>query len=184
MDKRQRLFEILNERSFRRGDFVLASGKRSTYYIDCKPTALSPEGMVLIGQLLYECYLQAGLKVAAVAGPSIGADPITIAVCHAAWAAGEPLFGLMVRKQPKDHGTGKRVEGASNLAPGSAVLLVEDVVTTGGSSLDTVQALTAAGFRVVQAMALVDRQEGGPARFAEAGVPFQALFSIREFLEA
>lgn len=183
MDSRRRLFEILNERSFRRGDFVLASGKRSTYYIDCKPTALSPEGMVLIGQLLFERYRQAGLKVAAVAGPSIGADPITIAVCHAAWAAGEPLFGLMVRKQPKDHGTGKRVEGASNLAPGSAVLLVEDVVTTGGSSLDTVQALTDAGFRVVRALALVDRQEGGPARFHEAGVPFEALFTIGEFLD-
>ena len=182
MDPRQRLFQLLNERSFRRGDFVLASGARSSYYIDCKLTALCPEGMGLIGQLLYQAYRRGGRPVAAVAGPSIGADPLTVATCLAAMAAGEPLFGLLVRKQPKAHGTARRVEGAANLPPGSDVLLVEDVVTTGGSSLDTVQALTDAGFRVVQALALVDREQGGAARFAEAGVPFQALFSIAEFL--
>jgi len=182
MDPRARLFEILMERSFRRGDFVLASGKRSTYYLDAKPTILSPEGMVLAGELLYATCRDEGAAVGAVAGPSIGADPLTISVCHAAWRAGQPLFGLLVRKEAKDHGTGRLVEGVQNLSAGASVLLVEDVVTTGGSSLRTVTALRDAGLHVALALALVDRGEGGAEAFADAGVPFRALFSIGEFL--
>jgi orotate phosphoribosyltransferase len=189
MDAKARLFEILLARSFRRGDFVLASGKRSSTYLDCRLTTLDPEGMSLVGQLLYERYRAlwpdaGGACVAAIAGPSIGADPITVSVCQEAWAKGEALFGLLVRKEAKGHGTGRQVEGADNVPAGSKVLLVEDVVTSGGSSMKSVIALREAGYEVVQALCLVDRGAGGAERFAEAGVPFEALYDFEEFLKA
>jgi orotate phosphoribosyltransferase len=182
LENRARLFHVLQQRSFRRGDFVLASGKRSTYYIDCKPTSLSPEGMVLSGEELYRLYREAGLEAAAVAGPSIGADPLVASFVMTAHHHGREVFGLMIRKQAKDHGTGKRVEGGVNLPAGARVVLVEDVVTTGGSSMDSVEALRAEGFQVAAAFALVDRGEGGTERFAAEGIPFRSLFSIKEFL--
>lgn len=188
MDDKARLFEILVARSFRRGDFVLASGKRSSTYLDCRLTTLDPEGMSLVGRLLYARYRAlfqgAGQPgVLAVAGPSIGADPITVSVCHEAWRQGEPLFGLLVRKEAKAHGTGRQVEGADNVPAGSRVILVEDVVTSGGSSLRSVVALQEAGYEVAHALALVDRGAGGAERFAEAGVPFEALYDFQEFLK-
>ncbi len=186
MDAKARLFEILLARSFRRGDFVLASGKRSSTYLDCRLTTLDPEGMSLVGELLYGRYraLLGDVPVAAVAGPSIGADPITVSVCQEAWRKGEPLFGLLVRKEAKGHGTGRQVEGADNVPKGSRVLLVEDVVTSGGSSMRSVVALQEAGYEVAQALCLVDRGAGGAERFAEAGVPFEALYAFEEFLKA
>ena len=178
MNDRDRLVQLLVERSFRVGDFVLASGARSRYYVDCRTTTTHAEGQALIGRLGFAALRGAELRPHAVGGLTLGADPVAYAIAHASWLAGDPLNAFTVRKEPKAHGTGKRVEGC--FAAGDQVVVVEDVITTGGSALKAVQAVEAEGGTVLGVLALVDREEGGREAIEAAGYPVHVLLRITD----
>lgn len=181
MNQRQRLRDLLLERSVQRGDFVLASGARSSYYVDCRTTSTSAEGQVLIGAVGLELVRSSGLQPEVIGGLTMGADPVAYAIAHASWGSdGGPLDAFSVRKQPKDHGTGKRVEG--NFGAGQRALVIEDVITSGGSALQACEAVEAEGGTVVGVLALIDREEGGRERIEERGYPVVTAFRISELL--
>lgn len=181
MSGRERLLELLLERSFRTGDFVLASGARSPYYIDCRTTTTHAEGQALVGRLGLELLRGAGVRPGAVGGLTMGADPVAYAVAHASWLAGNPVNAFSVRKEPKAHGTGKRVEGC--FAPGDRVVVVEDVVTSGKSALMACDAVEAEGGAVLGVLALVDRESGGLAAVEARGYSVWTLYGVGELLE-
>jgi orotate phosphoribosyltransferase len=178
--RRERLRDILREKSVRFGDFLLASGRRSDIYVDVRQTSLHPEGATLIGELLLERLLP---TIDAVGGPTLGADPVATAIAIASFRAGTARPAFLIRKAAKSHGAGNRLEGLGNVPAGAAVAIVEDTTTTGGSLLDAVEAAREAGLTVVQALCVVDREEGAATRISEAGLPFTALFTRRD-LEA
>ena len=169
---KERLIEILKERSVRTGTFTLASGKTSDLYVDARQTTLSPEGATLLGQIILT---RIHPDAVGIGGPVTGADPITGAVITHSWLQGRPLHGFMVRKEAKGHGAGNQVEGRHGLPDGSKVCMIEDTVTTGGSLLKAIHAVEAAGLEVVQVLCVVDRCEGAAERFAEAGYTLEAL---------
>ena len=177
---RAELFEILKEKSFRTGQFILASGKTSNYYLDCRISTLTGRGAYLIGHLLYPEI--ASLYVDAVGGMSIGADPIVSAITYASAEAGHPLNGFLIRKEAKGHGTGRQIEG--NLSSWMRAVLVEDVVTTGSSTLKAIEVIKATypSVQIAKVFSIVDREAGGQEAFTQAGVPYQSLYSVREFL--
>ena len=178
--QRQRLLQILRECSVRFGTFTLASGRTSDFYVDGRQTTLNAEGAWLIGQLVVE-HLADGVQ--GVGGLSVGADPIAGAVAAVSHAVGRPVHGFIVRKQPKSHGTRRRVEGRGNLPDGSRVCVVEDTTTTGGSLVQAVEHCRAEGLEVVQTLTIVDREEGATEALAAAGLTLEALFT-RSDLEA
>ncbi|HEV2149688.1 MAG TPA: orotate phosphoribosyltransferase [Longimicrobiaceae bacterium] len=180
MTDRDRLLRLLVERSLRLGDFVLASGARSRYYIDCRTTTTHAEGQYLVGRLGLELLDGAGLAPATVGGLTMGADPVAYAVAHASWIAGRPVHAFSVRKEAKEHGTGKRIEGC--FAAGDPVVVVEDVITSGGSALRACDAVRQAGGAVLGVLALVDREGGGREAIEAAGYPVHALFRVSELL--
>ena len=179
------LIGLIREKSYREGDFTLASGKKSKFYIDLKPTTLSSEGAFLIGELVVELILREGLEVEAVGGMTLGADPLATAVSLATrgrFGSGES-FGLpayIVRKEPKDHGTARFIEGVENLRSGAKLLVLEDVVTTGGSSLKAIERLREAGYEPTTVLTIVDREQGGREAFEKAGVRFFSLIKISQ----
>lgn len=177
MNPHDRLVAILRERSVMRRRIVLASGQESDFYVDARRTTLSPEGAVLVAGLILE---RLKPEAVAVGGPITGADPIIGAVVALSWARGRPVYGFMVRKEPKRHGTGQVIEGLGNLGAGAAVCMVEDTVTTGTSLLRAIRRVEAAGLRVVQCVVVVDREEGARQRLAEAGYPLDALVTRAE----
>jgi len=179
-DDRKHLRAVLLERSLRRGDFTLASGARSTYYVDARTTTMSGIGQVLIGRLGLAAMDQAGWRPRAIGGLTLGADPVAYAIAHAATLEGRQLDAFTVRKQPKVHGTGRRIEGG--LEAGASVVVTEDVVTTGGSALQAIEALAEAGASVLGVLAVVDREQGGRERLQEAGYTLVSLFSASELL--
>jgi orotate phosphoribosyltransferase len=178
---RDRLRALLVERSVRVGDFVLASGARSSYYVDCRTTTTHAEGQHLVGRLGLAAIEEAGLAPAAVGGLTMGADPVSYAVAHASWPTGRPVNAFSVRKEPKAHGTGKRVEGC--FAAGDRVVVVEDVVTTGDSALKAAEAVRAEGGEVLAVLTLVDRESGGREKIEAAGYRLLTLFPVSELLE-
>ncbi len=178
-DDRKRLFDILLERSLRFGDFTLSSGAKSQYYIDVRQTSLHPEGALLIAKFLFP--LLKGKGVEGVGGLTLGADPIAGAVALWSQLHGTPMSGFIVRKEAKSHGAARRVEGP--FREGMKVAVVDDVITKGGSALQAFEAVREAGADVRLVACVVDRGEGGPEEFAARGVPFHAVFHIREFLE-
>lgn len=178
--ERDRLARLLCERSLRRGDFVLASGARSDYYIDARTTTMSGAGQYLIGRLGLAALDQAGWNPDAVGGLTLGADPVAYAIAHAAAGMDRPLDAFTVRKQAKQHGAGRRIEGVFH--DGMQVVVCEDTITTGGSALDAVGAIEAAGGSVIGVLALVDREEGGRAAIEARGYPVRALFTAGELL--
>jgi orotate phosphoribosyltransferase len=171
----QRLAQLLRERSVRTGEFVLASGRRSTFYIDARVTTMSGEGLSLIGTLGLERLKQRGWRPRLVGGLTLGADPVAYAIALAASAQGVELDAFTVRKEAKTHGTGRRIEGC--FTPGARVAVVEDVITTGRSALDAISAVAAAGGIVVGVLAVVDREEGGRAAIEAAGHQVEALLT-------
>ena len=175
------LLELLRELAYERRQVTLASGRQSDFYIDCRRVSLHAEGMILCGRAFYRAHEESGQAIDAVGGPTLGADPLLCAFTHAAHEAGAPLHAFIVRKEPKGHGTGRMVEGMSNLKPGARVLLLEDVITTGGSTVRTIEACREAGLEVVQVRVLVDRQEGGREAIEATGVPCSALFTRADF---
>ena len=181
---RQKLLQILKTRSYREGDFTLASGKKSTFYLDVKETALDPEGAFLIGALAVELMQRESLQPHAVGGLTLGADPLATAVSLAAFANGRRVPAFLVRKQPKDHGTLAWVEGAKTYPKGAELLVLEDVTTTGGSSLKAVEKLEEAGFKVSGILTVVDRLEGARAVIEGRGLKFFSLCTLPEIREA
>lgn len=176
---RQRLLDLLCELAYQEGDFVLSSGQRSSYYINGKQVTLHPEGALAIGRILLS---QLPTDTQAVAGLTLGADPIVTAVSVVSAYENRPIPALIVRKESKGHGTKAYIEGPS-LPAAALVVVLEDVVTTGQSALKAVERLKQAGYSVNQVMALVDRQQGGAELYQSAGLQFQSVFSIQEIQE-
>jgi orotate phosphoribosyltransferase len=179
--KRKRLIELLHERSFQRKRVVLASGKESDFFIDCKQTVLTAEGHALVGELMLAMLTELP-ACDAVGGVELGGCPLASAVSLVSHQKGRDLPALYVRKAQKDHGSAKLVEGDKSLFEGIRVVLLEDVVTTGGSSLKAVEALKRAGARVVGIAALVDRQEGGAEAIRAAELPLVTLATRADFM--
>jgi orotate phosphoribosyltransferase len=164
---RERLRTLLLERSVRRGDFVLASGRRSSYYIDCRLTTMSAEGQRVIGSLGWRALREAGWRPRAVGGLTMGADPVAYAIAAASFGSDLVVNAFSVRKEAKTHGTARVIEGC--FAEGDDVVVVEDVITTGGSALRAIAAVEAAGGRVLGVLAVVDREEDGRAALERDG---------------
>ncbi|MCC7087210.1 MAG: orotate phosphoribosyltransferase [Pirellulales bacterium] len=179
MYDRQALFDLIRTRVLKFGDFTLASGKKAKYYLDGKQLTLDSHGAKLVGEGMLDLLPTFGSLPTAVGGMSIGADPITAATITIAGLRGLALAGIMIRKESKGHGTNQYVEGP--VQPGDTVAIVEDVVTTGGSSLLAIDRAVEFGLKVVGVAAIVDRLEGGAAAFAARGLPFASLFTIRDF---
>jgi len=175
-DQRQRLLQLLAERAYRHGSFTLASGRTSDHYVNCKPVSLSGEGLALLSARMLELV---EAEAVAVAGLTLGADPLVSGVAQAAALAGRPLDALIVRKEAKGHGTGAWLEGPLPAA-GSRITVLEDVVTTGGSSLKAVHQLREAGYTVERVVTIVDRQEGGLEAMTAAGLELRSLFLLEE----
>ncbi len=173
------LQSLILEHALQLGDFTLASGKKATFYLDCRQITLDSLGAKLIGEGILEMLQMDSVMPHAVGGMAIGADPITAAVITAAAYNEVPLKGFMVRKEAKAHGTGKFVEGP--ISPGDHVVIVEDVVTTGGSSLQAIERVEAAGAIVDGVIAIIDRLEGGGEAFREKGYTLRTLFTVRDF---
>lgn len=159
MTDRESLAALLRERSVEWGDFVLASGQRSHYYIDARRTTLSARGLVLVGRLGLAKIRHAGWQPRAIGGLTMGADPVAYAIARASADSPPEIEAFSVRKTPKQHGKGRRIEG--NFAPGYPVVIVEDVITTGGSTIQAIQAVREEGGEVLGVLAVVDREEGG-----------------------
>ncbi len=179
MDEEKRLLRILKDLSYEEGDFTLVSGKKSTFYIDCKETTLNPEGMYLVSQLMYQKVLRIP-GVEAVGGVSIGGDPLVCGTMMIAYAMREKLPGFFIRKEPKGHGRNLWVEGGKNLRPGMKVVILEDVITTGGSSLKAVEIAEREGFVVKGIIALLDRLEGGKEAIESKGYICDRIFTIND----
>jgi orotate phosphoribosyltransferase len=173
---RQELLDLFCRLAYQKGDFVLSSGARSSYYINGKQVTLHPQGALAIGRILVS---QLSSAVQAVAGLTLGADPIVTAVSVVSAYESKGIPALIVRKEPKGHGTQAYIEGP-RLPVGSLVVVLEDVVTTGQSALIAVEHLQQAGYAVNQVIALVDRQQGGAELYRQQGLKFEAIFSIQE----
>jgi orotate phosphoribosyltransferase len=177
-ENEKRLLELLKERSFERGEFRLASGGTSDYFIDGKMTEVYSEGAYLIGEVLYE--QTKDLDFDAIGGLQVGAVPLTTATAISYHRHGRPMEGFWVREEVKTHGTRKLVEGA--LPQGSRVVIVDDVVTKGGSAIKAVKAVREVGCEVVLILALVDRLQGAEELFRQNGIEnYRAVYTIRDF---
>ncbi|NPA95116.1 MAG: orotate phosphoribosyltransferase [Thermodesulfobacteria bacterium] len=181
MDEKERLKQILLEKSYKEGTFTLTSGKKSDFYIDCKQTTLSAEGAYLCGKLLYKLIRQQP-DLTAVGGMTLGADPLVTAVSIVSFLEGSPMPAFIIRKEPKGHGTGSWIEGKSNIQAGSFVALVEDVVTTGGTLIKAIERTQVEGYKVGGVFALVDREEGGSELLAQHGFKLVSIFTRSELL--
>ncbi|KAF0190190.1 MAG: orotate [Desulfobulbaceae bacterium] len=182
MNDRQRLKEILLEKSYRHGSFTLTSGKTSDFYIDGKQTTLSAEGAYLCGKLILEMILKQPEPIQAVGGMTLGADPLVTAVSLVSFLEKHPIPAFIVRKEAKGHGTGNYIEGLKNMPAGCRVALLEDVVTTGGTLLKVIERVESQGFKVGLVVTVVERQEGGTKTLADAGYPLEAIFTREELL--
>jgi orotate phosphoribosyltransferase len=178
---RTRLQDLLLRHAYQKRRVVLASGRESDFYIDCRGVVLSAEGHALVGQLLLETARSVDADVQAVGGLTMGADPLASAVALTSWIQGRPVGAFLVRKEPKGHGTGQWCEGLQLLPPNAHAVIVEDVITTGASSLKAVERAREAGLTVHGIAALVDRDEGGRANLEQAGLIVRALFTRHDF---
>ena len=180
-EQKSALLKILIEKSVRRGDFTLASGAKSDLYVNCKKTALDPAAALLIGavgwDLVKRTAAELNVQVDAIGGLTMGADPVSLSIGIAAQldAPGTALQTFTVRKAAKEHGTKKRIEG--NFSEGDVVVVVDDVVTTGGSTIQAIDAVEAEGGKVAFVIALVDRQEGGRENIERKGHRVVSFFT-------
>ncbi len=176
---RNALLELIRTEALQTGEFTLASGKKASYYLDCRKITLHPQGANLIAQGMLSLIEAGGDLPHAVGGMAIGADPITASIVTIAGQRGLPIKGFMVRKEPKEHGMGKQVEGP--VEPGQHVVIVEDVITSGGSAIKAVEAAEAFGLKVDYVIGIIDRLAGGEAAFAAKGLELKVLTTIRDF---
>ena len=177
MYDKEALIELIRAQGLEFGDFTLASGKKASYYLDCRKVTLDARGARLIGEGILE--LLGESMPNAVGGMAIGADPITAAVITLAGLREIELKGFIVRKEAKQHGKGRAVEGP--VTPGDRVVIVEDVVTTGGSSLKAIDHVEEFGLQVERVIAIIDRLEGGAEAFQQRGIPLTTLLTVRDF---
>ena len=177
-----RLLALLQTHSFARRRVTLASGRESDFFIDCKQTVLLAEGHALVGAAMYNVARSLGDDIRAVCGVELGGCPLASAVSVVSFQMGHSLDAVYVRKQAKDHGSKRLTEGDAHLERPAKVVVLEDVVTTGGSTLRAVETLRAAGLDVVGVIVLVDRLEGGREAIEAAGLPMHALFTRRDFI--
>ena len=180
---RDALLEMIARLSYREGDFTLSSGQKSNFYIDLKPTILHPGGATLFGSLCVEWMIREAIPFEGVGGLTLGADPLVMAVSLAAFRKGLMIPATMIRKEPKKHGTSRFIEGVENFRQGARFLVLEDVVTTGGSAVKAIGILRNEGFCPTHVFSLVDRESGGAERFRELGVSFSSLFTLSEVRE-
>ncbi len=178
---RTRLHELLVRHAYQKKRVTLASGRESDFYIDCRGVVLSAEGHALVGRLLLEAARQIDPHVQAIGGLTMGADPLASAVALTSWLDQHPIGAFLVRKEPKGHGTAQWCEGLQLLPPGARAVIVEDVITTGGSSLKAVERAREAGLQVSGVAAVVDREEGGRENLERAGLVVRSLFTRRDF---
>ncbi len=183
---KKRLIELIIERTFKfteKPSFKLASGKMSSYYFNCKPTTLNSEGMYLVGNLLYDLINgRKPWKATGVGGLTLGADPVANAIAYTSYIKGEPLESFVVRKEPKKHGTMLWVEG--NVKKGDSVVIIEDVITTGGSTIKAIDRAKKCGLKVKGVVVLIDRQEGGKKAIESRGVQVRVLLTKEEIFRA
>ena len=182
MNDRERLKALLLELSVRIGDFTLASGARSPYYVDARQTTMTAEGQRLTGQICYDLIEEADWDVSHIGGLTLGADPVTYAIAHHSCERERVLDGFTVRKEAKDHGTGRQIEGG--LPQDARVVIIEDSITSGGSALKAIEAIRQYGATIVGVLCLVDREEGGKERLDELELPLVAAFTGSELLAA
>jgi len=181
---RARLHEIIRRRSFGRGEVTLASGRKSDFYFNLKPTMLDPEGAALLAELTYEALKDDQLDY--IGGLEMGAVPLAGAIAQLSWLKGHPIAAFFVRKKPKEHGARLAIEGLAKgeSLEGKRVVVVEDVTTTGGSAMKVVEALREVRADVALVLTMVDREEGASDTFAQAGLPFRSIYKASEFLKA
>jgi orotate phosphoribosyltransferase len=177
-----RLLELLRERSFARKKVTLASGKESDFFIDCKQTVLTAEGHALCGALMLDAALADGGTFDAIAGVELGGCPLASAASLISFQRGVPRDAIYVRKDAKDHGSKRLLEGDTRLAPGALITILEDVTTTGGSTLKAALKLRAAGYTVKRVITLVDRLEGGREAIEAAGLVLRAIYTRQDFI--
>ncbi len=177
-DLHQALVELLKKQSVSLGSFVLASGRSSSFYIDARRTTMSAQGMELVGRLGLWTIRNAGWNVSLVGGLTMGADPVALAIAAASRLFPPPIDAFSVRKQIKEHGARRRIEGC--YTPGERTVVVEDVITTGQSALEAARAVIESGGTVVGVLAVVDREEGGREAIEEAGYPVRVLVTARD----
>jgi orotate phosphoribosyltransferase len=182
MSHRERLAQLLRTKSLVRGDFVLASGQKSDYYLDCRLTTLDPEGALLTGYCVLELLDEMGVKPAAVGGLSMGADPVVSAAIIVSQLEGRPFPGFLVRKEAKDHGRKRQIEGIDSLRT-KKVVIVDDVCTTGGSTQEAIDAAEHEGAEVIAVVSVVDREQGGSEKL-RANYNYRSIFTARELLAA
>ena len=182
MTDRERLKELLVQRSIRLGDFTLASGAKSDYYIDARRTTMCAEGQRLVGLVAFQAIEESGLAPTHVGGLTLGADPIAYAIAHRSALEERPIDAFTVRKRAKDHGTGQRIEGG--LESGDRALMVEDTMTTGRSTLEAVEAVRTHGAAIAGVLTLVNRSETAAAFYEKQGLPLLSLYTGAELLEA
>ena len=178
---RRRLLAMLTERSYAKKKIVLSSGRESDFYIDCKKTVLTAEGHWLVGTLMFAGIRARFPTAVGVGGLTMGADPLASAVSLVSFLGQAPLQAFLVRKEAKGHGTGQWIEGLSSLPAGAPVVIIEDVITTGGSTIKAIERARAEGLHPVGAFTVVDRQEGGREAIEATGVPVLTLFSRSDF---
>jgi len=175
---KKQLLDIIKKESVSRGEFILSSGKKSNYYIDMRRTTLHPKGAKLIGEIIFEKIKN--LDIDCIGGPTLGADPIVSAVSITSALTEKPIPGFYVRKEAKPYGKMKMIEGI--FKSGDKVIIVEDVVTTGASTLKTIRAVEDEGGKVIKTIALVDREEGGKENIKREGYEFESIFKKSELL--
>lgn len=177
-----KLRRILLRRSVLRGDFVLASGKRSKVYVDCRLTTLCGEAMPLIGRLMLDLFRQRGWRPQVAGGLTMGADPVACAIARESQGTERPMDAFVVRKAGKSHGTRRYVEGLAS-PEGVRCVVVDDVCTTGGSTAEAVERARAVGMKVLGAACMVDREQGGRERMAALGCELASLYRLAGLLE-
>ena len=181
MNEVLRLQSLLLGRSVKTGSFTLSSGATSSYYIDARKTTMTAEGQALIGKVCYDRILETGWNPTHVGGLTLGADPVAYAIAHHSFGhTGPTLDGFTVRKEAKRHGTGRQIEGG--VPTGANVVVLEDIVTTGKSAFQAIEAIRSADMCVVGVLCLVDREEGGRAKL-EKELPFEAIFTKTHLLQ-
>jgi orotate phosphoribosyltransferase len=179
-DERRELRDIIRKKSLRIGDFTLSSGKKSSYYLDCRMTTLDPRGALLIARLIIDRMHSQKIQADAIGGLTLGADPIATAVAVVSGLESDPISAFIVRKEAKSHGTQRAIEGYDGKR-GSRVVVVDDVCTTGDSILRAAERAEEAGYEVVASFCVVDREEGGGEVIAKR-YPFYSLFTAKELL--
>jgi orotate phosphoribosyltransferase len=179
---KNRLIELIIEKAFKYSEepvFKLVSGRMSNYYFNCKAVTLHPEGMYLVGNIIFD--LIKGLNVKGIGGLTLGADPIADAVAYTSYIKGNPIGAFVVRKTPKTHGTMQWIEG--NITKGDRAVIVDDVITTGKSTIEAITRAKETGLEIVKVIALIDRQEGGREAVEELGYPLDPIITREEVME-